>query len=79
MRVVSTRLYPNLSHKYTMRLYEIKTIKSITPEQSRINSLKQQKDRATDALKAEQGRQKETKQLQKISQANQALAKIRNQ
>lgn len=62
-----------------MRFYEIKTIKPLTPEQSRINSLKQQKDRAADALKAEQGRQREAKQLKKITQANQALAKIRNQ
>ena len=63
-------------HKYSMRLHEIKTIKPPTPEQSRINSLKQQKDRATDALKAERARQKRTKALANISKNNQVLAKL---
>jgi hypothetical protein len=60
-----------------MRFYEIKTIKPITLDQSRIDSLKQQKERASTALKTERDRQKTAKQLEKISQANQTLAKIR--
>ena len=46
-----------------MRLLEFTTPKPPTPEQNRINSLKQQKDRAADALKAERARQKRTKAL----------------
>ena len=63
-----------------MRFYEFKTIKPIkppTPEQSRINSLKQQKDRAADALKAERTRQKQTKAQERVRTAQQALAKAR--
>ena len=46
-----------------MRFYEfstkpLKTIKSQTPDQARISSLKQQKDRAAQALKTERERQK---------------------
>jgi len=62
-----------------MRFFEIKTIKPPTPEQSRINSLKQQKDRAADALKAEQGRQKRQKAIANISKNNLVLAKLNNQ
>ncbi len=42
-----------------MRIHEITTIKPIqplTPAKSRINALKQAKDRAADALTAEQSR-----------------------
>jgi len=60
-----------------MRFFEF-TTKPPTPEQNRINSLKQRKDQASTALKTERERQKKAKQLEKISQANQALAKIRN-
>ena len=59
-----------------MRIYEIETIKPLTPEQSRINSLKQQKDRASTALKTERERQKKTKAAQQIQRANQVLAKL---
>ncbi len=59
-----------------MRLHEIKPP---TPEQNRIASLKQQKDRAAYALKAEQGRQKRQKALANISKNNQVLAKLNNQ
>jgi len=62
-----------------MRFYEIKTIKPLTPEQSRINSLKQQKDRAGNALKAERDRQKRTKAQANLAKAQQALAKTNNQ
>jgi hypothetical protein len=59
-----------------MRIYEIETIKPLTPEQSRINSLKQQKERASTALKTERERQKKAKAAQQITQANQVLAKL---
>ena len=60
-----------------MRFFEFTTAKSPTPEQNRINSLKQQKDRAADALQAERGRQKKQKALANINKNNQILAKIR--
>jgi hypothetical protein len=58
-----------------MRFFEFRTP---TPEQNRIKSLKQQKDRAADALKAEQGKQKKQKALANISKNNQVLAKLNN-
>ena len=61
-----------------MRFFEFTTAKSPTPEQNRINSLKQQKDRAADALKAERGRQKQQKAIKAIQQNNQLYAKINN-
>ena len=51
-----------------MRFFEFTTPKQPTPEQGRINSIKQQKERANRALKAEKTRQK-------IEQGQQALAK----
>lgn len=60
-----------------MRFFEFTTPKPPTPEQSRINSLKQQKDRASNALKTERERQKKVKAAQQIQQANQVLAKIK--
>ena len=59
-----------------MRFFEFSTHKPLTPEQNRINSLKQQKDRAADALKAEQGKQKKQKALANISKNNEVLAKL---
>jgi len=59
-----------------MRFFEFTTP---TPEQTKINALKQQKDRASTALKAEQGRQKRQKALANISKNNQVLAKLNNQ
>lgn len=59
-----------------MRIYEIESIKPLTPEQSRINSLKQQKERASTALKTQRERQKKAKAAQQIQQANQVLAKL---
>jgi len=59
-----------------MRFFEFTTP---TPEQNRIASLKKQKARAADALKAEQGRQKRQKALANISKNNQVLAKLNNQ
>ncbi len=60
-----------------MRIYEIETIKPLTPERARINSLKQQKERASTALKTERERQKKVKAAQQIQQANQVLAQLK--
>ena len=59
-----------------MRIYEIQNIKPLTPAQARVSALKQQKERATDNLKAEKDRQKQQNERDKISNAQQALAKI---
>jgi hypothetical protein len=63
-----------------MRFYEFKTIQTIkplTPQQARIASLKQQKERAGMLLKAEKDRQKQQKATQQIQKAQQTLAKIK--
>ena len=63
-----------------MRIYEITAIKPIqppTPAKARINALKQAKDSAADALRAEQDRQKQTKAAERARSAQQALAKVR--
>ena len=57
-----------------MRFFEFST-KPPTPEQSRINSLKQRKDNAATALKAERTRQKRAKAVKNVKKAQQALAK----
>jgi hypothetical protein len=59
-----------------MRFYEFKTIKPLTPQQSKINTLKQQKERASANLKAERDRQKKQKAVSAIQQNNQVLAKL---
>ena len=59
-----------------MRFYEFKTIKPLTPGQSRINALKQQKERASTQLKAERSRQKQAKAAERVRTAQQALAKL---
>jgi hypothetical protein len=59
-----------------MRFYEFKTIKPLTPQQSKINTLKQQKERASTQLKAERDRQKKQKAVSAIQQNNQVLAKL---
>ena len=64
-----------------MRFYEFKTIQPIKPltqQQARINSLKQQKERAGKLLKAERDRQKKQKAMLAIQQNNQVLSKINN-
>ena len=61
-----------------MRFYEFKTIKPLTPQQARINALKQQKERASTQLKAERDRQKKQKAVSAIQQNNATLAKLRN-
>jgi hypothetical protein len=63
-----------------MRIHEITTIKPIqplTPSKARINALKQAKDRAADALTAERTRQKQAKARDRVTKAQQALAKAR--
>ena len=58
-----------------MRFYEFKTIKPLTQGQSRINALKQQKERASTQLKAERTRQKQAKARDRVTKAEQALVK----
>jgi hypothetical protein len=59
-----------------MRFYEFKTTKPLTPQQSKINALKQQKERASTQLKAERDKQKKQKAVSAIQQNNQVLAKL---
>lgn len=59
-----------------MRFYEFKTIKPLTPQQSKIKTLKQQKERASTQLKAEKDRQKKQKAVSAIQQNNKVLAKL---
>ena len=64
-----------------MRFYEFKTIQPIkpaTPQQAKINTLKQQKERATTALKTERTRQQRQKAVTAIQKNNQTLAKLNN-
>jgi hypothetical protein len=41
-----------------MRMYEIKTIKPLTPDQARVKSMQDQVTRTQQAIKAEKARQK---------------------
>ena len=41
-----------------MRIYEIKTIKPLTPDQARVKSMQDQVKRTQQAIKAEKARQK---------------------
>jgi hypothetical protein len=52
-----------------MRMYEIKTIKPLTPDQARVKSMQDQVKRTQQAIKAEKARQK-------IKAGQQALAKL---
>jgi hypothetical protein len=62
-----------------MRILEITTtIKPLTPQQARVSALKQQKERASDMLKAEKVRQKKQKATQTIQKNNAVLAKLNN-
>ena len=64
----------------TMRIHEITTIKSLkplTPAQARINALKQQQTRASQALSAERERQQQAKATERVQKAQQALTKAR--
>lgn len=59
-----------------MKISEIENIKPKTPEQLRVGALKQHKDQASDALKAERKKQKQQKAQEKIRQAQTVLASI---
>lgn len=60
-----------------MRILEITTnIKPLTAQQARVSALKQQKERATTALKTERDTQKRQKAAAAIQQNNQVLAKL---
>jgi len=62
-----------------MRFYEFKTIQPIkpaSPQQAKINTLKQQKERATTALKTERTRQQKQKAVTAIQKNNQTLTKL---
>jgi len=61
-----------------MRFYEFTIPKPPTPEQAKINTLKQQKERALKALKTEKDRQKRAKALAGVAKNNQVLAKLNN-
>lgn len=61
-----------------MRIYEITATKPLTPQQARINALKQQKERAATQLQAERDRQKRQKATQQIQQAQQTLTKLQS-
>ena len=63
-----------------MRINEItaiKPIKQLTPAKARINALKQQQKRASDALSAERERQQQAKATERLQKARQALIKAR--
>ena len=63
-----------------MRINEITAIKPITPltpAKARINALKQQQARASDALSAERERQQQVKAAERVQKAQQVLAKAR--
>lgn len=60
-----------------MRITEI-TNKLPTPQQSRLNTLKQQKERASTQLKTERERQQRLKATQAIQKNTQVLSKLNN-
>ena len=57
-----------------MRFFEFK--KPPTPQQNKINTLKQQKERVSTQLKTERDAQKRLKATQAIQKNNQVLAKL---
>jgi hypothetical protein len=70
----------NASINTCMRINEItaiKPIKPLTPAKARINALKQQQTRASDALSAERERQQQAKATERVQKAQQALTKAR--
>jgi len=63
-----------------MRIHEITAIKPLKPltlAKARINALKQQQTRASDALSAERKRQQQAKATERLQKAQQALTKAR--
>ena len=70
----------NASINTCMRINEITTIKPLkplTPAKARINALKQQQTRASQALSAERERQQQAKATERVQKAQQALTKAR--
>jgi hypothetical protein len=70
----------NVSINTCMRINEItaiKPLKPLTPAKARINALKQQQTRASDALSAERERQQQAKAAERVQKAQQALTKAR--
>jgi hypothetical protein len=65
-------------HTYNRSYHKQTKIKNnpLTPQQARVSSLKQQKDRASNMLKAEKDRQKQQQERDKITHAQQPLAKV---
>lgn len=59
-----------------MRITEITAIKPMTPEKARIDALTKQKERASDALKAERDRQKRTKAVAQMRDAQKAVQSL---
>ena len=59
-----------------MRFSEFTTTKAVTPEKARIDALKKQKERASNALKAERDRQKRQKALTQMRDAQKAVLEI---
>lgn len=51
----------------------VKPIKSLTPDQARIDSLKKQKDAAAQRLKAERVRQKQQRAVHQLANLNSAV------
>ena len=66
--------FNNLASTPTLVNEAINTIKPLTPQQSRIDSLKRQKDAVGKQLKAERDRQKIAKAQQQIAKAQQSIA-----
>ena len=71
-----------LNGDYTMTINELKgfttlkTIKPMTPEKSRIDSLKRTKDTATKNLKGERDRQKLARAQQQIADVTTSIPKL---
>jgi hypothetical protein len=64
MKIKNIPIYFSSLINMIMRFYEFKTIQPIkpaTPQQAKINTLKQHKERATTALKTERDTQKNRK------------------
>lgn len=59
-----------------MKITEITAIKPMTPEKARIDALTKQKERASDALKAERDRQKRAKAVTQMRDAQQVLMRV---
>jgi hypothetical protein len=57
-----------------MKINEIENYKPKTPEQQRIDALKQRKDQAADALKRERALQKQRKAVKNMAKAQVSLA-----